>query len=39
MADFDSSLPIRTENNGDVVSRISDGTVTSQLLTVISPSS
>lgn len=34
MADFDSSLPIRTENNGDVVSRISDGTVTSQLLTV-----
>lgn len=34
MADFDSSLPVRTENNGDVVSRISDGTVTSQLLAV-----
>lgn len=34
MADFNSSLPVRTENNGDVVSRISDGTVTSQLLAV-----
>ena len=34
MSDFNSSLPVRTENNGDVVSRISDGTITSQLLTV-----
>ena len=34
MSDMNSSLPVRTENNGDVVSRISDGTVTSQLLTV-----
>ncbi len=34
MADFDSSLPIRTETNGDVVGRIVDGTVTSQFLTV-----
>lgn len=34
MADFDSSLPVRTETNGDVVGRIVDGTVTSQFLTV-----
>ncbi len=34
MSDYNSSLPVRTENNGDVVSRISDGTLTSQLLTV-----
>lgn len=34
MADFDSSLPIRTETNGDVVGKIVDGTVTSQYLTV-----
>lgn len=34
MSDYNSSLPVRTENNGDVVSRISDGTITSQLLTV-----
>lgn len=34
MADYNSSLPVRTENNGDVVSRISDGTLTTQLLTV-----
>jgi hypothetical protein len=34
MADFDSSLPIRTENNGDVVSKICDATVESQQLKV-----
>lgn len=34
MSDFNSSLPVRTENNGDVVSRISDGTITSQLLAI-----
>jgi hypothetical protein len=34
MADYDSSLPVRTETNGDVVGRIVDGTVTSQFLTV-----
>lgn len=34
MSDYNSSLPVRTENNGDVVSRISDGSVNSQLLTV-----
>lgn len=34
MADYDSSLPIRTENNGDAVVRLADGTVTSQLLKV-----
>lgn len=34
MSDYNSQLPIRTENNGDVVSRISDGTITTRLLTV-----
>ncbi len=34
MADFDSSLPIRTEANGDVVTHLADGTVTTQLLKV-----
>lgn len=34
MSDVDSSLPIRTENNGDAVVRLADGTVTSQLLKV-----
>ena len=34
MADFDSSLPIRTENIGDVVSKICDATVESQQLKV-----
>lgn len=34
MADFDSSLPIRTENAGDVIAKISDATVTSQQLKV-----
>lgn len=34
MADFDSSLPVRTENNGDVAARIVDGTITTQALAV-----
>jgi hypothetical protein len=34
MSDYASSLPVRTQNNGDVVSRISDGLTTSQLLGV-----
>lgn len=34
MSDYNSALPVRTENNGDIVSRISDGTITSNLLTV-----
>ena len=34
MADFDSSLPVRTQNNGDVVARIADGTTPTQLLGV-----
>lgn len=34
MADFDSSLPIRTETNGDVVVKVVDGTITSQQLAV-----
>jgi hypothetical protein len=34
MSDYNSSLPVRTQNNGDVVSRISDGLTTSQLLGV-----
>lgn len=34
MSDFDSSLPVRTENNGDVASKIVDGTITSQALKV-----
>lgn len=34
MADFDSSLPIRTETNGDAAVRVVDGTVTSQALSV-----
>jgi hypothetical protein len=34
MADFDSSLPIRTENAGDVIAKIADATVPSQQLTV-----
>lgn len=34
MADYDSSLPIRTETDGDVVAKISDATVTSQQLKV-----
>lgn len=34
MSDYNSSLPIRTENNGDAAVKIVDGTVTSQQLTV-----
>lgn len=34
MADFNSSLPIRTESNGDVVVKIVDNTITSQGLSV-----
>lgn len=34
MSDFNSSLPIRTETNGDVVVKVVDGTVTSQALAV-----
>lgn len=32
MADFNSSLPVRTQTNGDVVVKISDGTTNTQLL-------
>jgi hypothetical protein len=34
MADYNSSLPVRTENNGDVVARIADATLPSQQLKV-----
>lgn len=34
MADFNSSLPIRTENAGDVIVKLSDATVTSQQLKI-----
>lgn len=34
MSDFDSSLPIRTQNNGDVAAKIVDGTTPSQALAV-----
>lgn len=34
MADFDSSLPVRTENDGDVVAKIADATIPSQQLVV-----
>lgn len=34
MADFNSSLPVRTENAGDVIAKISDATITSQQLKV-----
>lgn len=34
MADFDSSLPVRTENPGDVISKIADATTPSQQLAV-----
>lgn len=36
MADFNSGLPIRTENNGDVVSKLCDATITSQQLAISS---
>lgn len=34
MSDFNSSLPIRTEANGDAAIKVVDGTITSQTLTV-----
>lgn len=34
MADYNSSLPVRTENNGDIVAKIADGTTPSQQLSV-----
>lgn len=34
MSDYNSSMPIRTEANGDVVSHIADGTISTQLLKV-----
>lgn len=34
MADFDSSLPVRTENAGDIIAKIADATITSQQLAV-----
>lgn len=34
MADYPSSLPVRTETNGDVVVKVTDGTVVSQTMTV-----
>ena len=34
MSDFNSSLPVRTENNGDVAAKIVDGTIPSRALTV-----
>ena len=34
MSDFNSSLPVRTETNGDVVARIVDGSIVSQAMSV-----
>lgn len=34
MSDYNSSLPVRTENPGDVAVKVTDGTITSQQLTV-----
>lgn len=34
MADFNSSLPVRTENDGDVVVKVADSAIPSQQLTV-----
>ena len=34
MADYDSSLPVRTENDGDIAAKISDATIPSQQLKV-----
>jgi hypothetical protein len=34
MSDFNSSLPVRTQANGDVVAFLADGTVASQLLAI-----
>lgn len=34
MSDFNSSLPVRTQSNGDVVAFLADGSVSSQLLAI-----
>lgn len=34
MSDFNSSLPVRTEQNGDVVAQLVDGTITTQKLAI-----
>lgn len=34
MADFNSSLPVRTQNNGDIVAQLSDGITPSQKLAI-----
>lgn len=34
MADYNSSLPVRTENDGDVVVKLGDGTIPSQYLEI-----
>lgn len=34
MSDYNSSLPVRTQNNGDVVAKIGDGTTPSQQLAI-----
>ena len=34
MSDYQSALPVRTEQNGDVVAKIADGTTSTQLLSV-----
>jgi hypothetical protein len=39
MSDFNSSLPIRTENDGDVVIKVADATTPSQQLTINSDGS
>lgn len=39
MSDYNSSLPVRTENDGDVVSKIGDGTTPSQYLKVLADGS
>ena len=39
MADYNSSLPVRTETNGDVAVKVVDGTITSQTMTVNSDGS
>jgi|SRR5579859_3813192 len=39
MSDFNSSLPVRTQNNGDIVVEVSDGTTPSQKMAVNSAGS
>lgn len=34
MSDFNSSLPVRTQSNGDVVAFLADGTINTQLLAI-----